>query len=126
MVDKVQEKPDTSSTSIFHHGLIKLLVVEDSNRLNRDCLTFLFLSGYEIDVATPSRKTLKSKSTTPRAQQQPRTKQKSETEQPIIEASTSTKRRMTIRQKRQQSTEKGKLTDILELQKLKKAQLSSL
>lgn len=67
MVDKVQAKSDTSSTSIFHDGLIKLLVVQELNRLNRDWLTFLFLSGYELDVATPSRKTPKSKSTTHRA-----------------------------------------------------------
>jgi len=66
MADKVQAKPDTSSTFVFHHGLIKLLVVEELNILNSDCLTFFFLSGYELDVASPSRKTPKSKSTTPR------------------------------------------------------------
>lgn len=33
---RVQAKPDVSSTSIFHHGLIKLLVIEELNRLNMD------------------------------------------------------------------------------------------
>ena len=120
MADKVQAKPDASSTSIFHHGHIKLLVVEELDRLDKNCLTFLFLSAYEITDATPSRRTPKLKSTTPRAEQQPRVgkhpraEQKSMIEKNIIEASTSTKRRMTRRQKREQSTKNGKIIDILE------------
>lgn len=70
MVVKVKSKLDTISTSIFHNGIIKLLVVEYLNRLNRDWLTFFFLSGYELGIATPSRKTPKSKSATPRVEQQ--------------------------------------------------------
>jgi len=69
MDDKVQAKPEASSTFVFHHGLIKLLVVEEMNKLNRYWLTFLFLSGYELDVATPSRKTPKSKFSIPRVEQ---------------------------------------------------------
>ena len=53
MANKFQVKPDASNTSIFHYGLIKFLVVDDLNKLNIDFLTFLFLSGYELDVATP-------------------------------------------------------------------------
>lgn len=36
MADKVQVKSDASDTSIFHHSLIKLFVVEEINRLKRD------------------------------------------------------------------------------------------
>ena len=36
MVGKVKAKQEASSTFIFRHGLIKLLVVEELNKLNRD------------------------------------------------------------------------------------------
>lgn len=100
MADKVQAKPDASDTSFFHHGLIKLLVVEELNMLNRNWLTFLCLNGYELDTATPSRRTPKSKSITPREEQQqeeekqPKANQQRKVEQPIVEAFTSTKRLM--------------------------------
>lgn len=63
--DKVQGRPERSETSIFHHGLIKFIVLEELKKLNRDWGTFLFMSGYEIDAPTP-RKTPKSKTITPR------------------------------------------------------------
>ena len=63
MFNKVQAKPHTSDTSIFHHNIINLLVVEELNKLKRIWPTFLFLIGYEFDVVTP-RKTPKSKSST--------------------------------------------------------------
>ena len=47
--DKVQAKDEGSETSIFHHGLIKLLVLEEFKNLNIDWASFLFLSGYEVD-----------------------------------------------------------------------------
>ena len=65
MYDKVQDKPESSKTSIFHHGLIKLLVMEELKKLNRDWATFLFLSGYDVDVLTP-KKTTKSKKSAPK------------------------------------------------------------
>jgi len=70
MENNVQAKLDTRNRYIFHHGVIKLLVVEELKRLNRYWLTLLFLSGYELDVATPSRRTPRSKSTTPRKEKQ--------------------------------------------------------
>ena len=57
---KVQARPEGSETSIFNHGLIKLLVLEELKKLKRDWATFLFLSGYEVDALTPN-KTAKSK-----------------------------------------------------------------
>ena len=65
MVDKMQGRPEISETSIFHHGFIKLLVLEELNKLNRDWANFLFMSGYEIDSLTP-RKASKPKNLTPR------------------------------------------------------------
>lgn len=61
----MQGRPERSETSIFHHGLIKLLVLEELNKLNRDWVTFLFISGYEINALAP-KKTSKSKTLTPR------------------------------------------------------------
>ena len=36
MSDKVRARPKSSETSIFHHGLINLLVMEELKKLNRD------------------------------------------------------------------------------------------
>ena len=38
---------------MFHHGLIKLLVLEELGKINIDWSSFLFLNGYEVDVVTP-------------------------------------------------------------------------
>ena len=65
MSDKVQGRLKRIETSIFHHGLIKLIVLEELNKLKIDWATFLFMSGYEIDAPTPN-KTPKSKTVTPR------------------------------------------------------------
>ena len=55
MSDKVQIKIEGNETSLFHHGLINLLVLEELKRLDRDGTSFLFMSGYEIDVVTHKR-----------------------------------------------------------------------
>ena len=70
MSDKVQDKTDISEKSIFHHGLIKLLVMEELKKLNRDWATFLFLSGYDVDVLTLNM-TPKSKKNTPKKDKEP-------------------------------------------------------
>ena len=49
MSNKVQTKEEGSETSIFDHGMIKLLVLEELKRLNRYWAYFLFMSGYEVD-----------------------------------------------------------------------------
>ena len=56
MSDKFQARPESSETSIFHHGLTKILVLEELKKLNRDWATFLFLSGYEVDVLNPKKR----------------------------------------------------------------------
>ena len=53
MADKVQGRPERSETSIFHHGLMKLLVLEELNKLDRDWASFFFMNGYEMDVLSP-------------------------------------------------------------------------
>ena len=55
MSDKVQIKIKGNETSLFHYGLINLLVLEELRRLDRDWTSFLFMSGYEIDVVTPKK-----------------------------------------------------------------------
>ena len=55
MSDKVQAKSEGNEISIFHHGLIKLLVLEELKRLGSDWSYFLFISGFEIDAITPKR-----------------------------------------------------------------------
>ena len=63
MSDRVQVKSKGNETYLFHHGLIKLLVLEELRRLNGDWTSFLFMTGYEIDVVTP-KKALKPRTTT--------------------------------------------------------------
>ena len=46
MSDKVQIKNEGNETSLFHHGLVKLLVLEELRRLDRDWISFLFMSSY--------------------------------------------------------------------------------
>ena len=55
MSDKVEIKTEGNETSVFHHGLIKLLVLEELKRLDKEWNSFLFMSGFEIDVVTPKR-----------------------------------------------------------------------
>ena len=40
---------------MFHHGLIKLLVLNELQILDRDWASFLFVSGFEMDTVTPIR-----------------------------------------------------------------------
>ena len=42
MSDKVQIKTEGNETSLFHHGLINLLVLEELRRLDKDWSFFLF------------------------------------------------------------------------------------
>ena len=55
MADKVQARPQNNDTDVFHHGLIKLLVLEELGKINKDWSSFLFLNGYEVDVVTPKK-----------------------------------------------------------------------
>ena len=55
MSNKVQAKSEGNETSLFHHGLIKLMVLEELKILGRDWSSFLFVSGFEVDDITPKR-----------------------------------------------------------------------
>ena len=57
MVDKVQSKSQIAEKYVFHFGLIKLLVLEEMKKKNRDWNTFLFLENYDLEVVpTPSKR----------------------------------------------------------------------
>jgi hypothetical protein len=50
MASKVQAKPQKASSSLFHHGLIKLIVLEELNKRNKtwDYLLFWGEFGQEV------------------------------------------------------------------------------
>ena len=47
MCDKVQLKKEACETSLFHHGLVKLIVLHELQRVDRDWSTFMFMSGFK-------------------------------------------------------------------------------
>ena len=49
MSDKVQMKVESCETSLFHHGLVKLIVLHELQKANRDWVEFLFLSRIGIE-----------------------------------------------------------------------------
>ena len=50
MADKVQMKAQYCETSLFHHGLVKLIVLHELQRINREWSTFLFLCGFGVET----------------------------------------------------------------------------
>ena len=55
MADKVQENSEGSETSLFHHGLMKLLILDEIQKIGRDWSSFLFINGLELETLTPAR-----------------------------------------------------------------------
>jgi len=51
MVDRVQDKSKQVDTSVFHSGLIKMLVIEELRKKNTDWETFLTSSQFQLNVA---------------------------------------------------------------------------
>ena len=47
MCDKIQLKKDECETSMFHHGLIKLLVLDGLDKIGRDWDSFIFMAGFQ-------------------------------------------------------------------------------
>jgi len=47
MCDKVQLKKDDCETSLFHHGLVKLLVLDGLQKIGRDWDSFIFMAGFQ-------------------------------------------------------------------------------
>ena len=52
MADKVQVKSEECETSMFHHGLIKLMVLHQLQKINREWSSFLFLGGFGVEAQT--------------------------------------------------------------------------
>ena len=55
MSNKVQAKSDGCETSLFHHGFLKLLVLNELQKISRDWSSFLFMNGFELETLTPTR-----------------------------------------------------------------------
>ena len=49
MAYKVQMKTQACETSLFHHGLVKLIVLHELQKVNREWFAFLFLSGIGVE-----------------------------------------------------------------------------
>ena len=49
MADKVQLKTQGCETSLFHHGLIKLIVLHELQKIHREWSSFLFLCGFGVE-----------------------------------------------------------------------------
>lgn len=46
MCEKVQLRKEACETSLFHHGLIKLLFLHELQRVGKDWNTFIFMAGF--------------------------------------------------------------------------------
>ena len=57
MYDKVQAKPSASSLALFHPSLIKLLVLEELNKIGKTWESFLASNNYEVILPSPRRPT---------------------------------------------------------------------
>lgn len=47
MCDKVQLRKEAYEASLFHHGLVKLMVLHELQKIGRDWDTFIFMSGFQ-------------------------------------------------------------------------------
>jgi len=47
MCDKVQLRKEACETSLFHHGLVKLMVLHELHKIGRDWDTFIFMSSFQ-------------------------------------------------------------------------------
>jgi hypothetical protein len=59
MSDRVQAKPTTSSPTLFHSSLIKLLVLEELCKIGKTWESFLTSNNYEVISPSPKRPTPK-------------------------------------------------------------------
>lgn len=50
MCDKVQLRKEDCETSLFHHGLIKLLVLDGLQKIGRDWNSFIFMAGFQSKI----------------------------------------------------------------------------
>lgn len=50
MCDEVQLRKEACETSLFHHGLVKLIDLHELKRVGRDWPTFMFMSGFKNET----------------------------------------------------------------------------
>jgi len=53
MSTKVQRKPEAASTKVFHYGLIKLLVLDELQKVEKQWDYFLFWGDFRIEPQSP-------------------------------------------------------------------------
>ena len=93
MADKVQMKTQACETSLFHHGLVKLIVLHELQKVNREWSAFLFLSGIGVEGtgASPQVKETSSSKTTEPAETKSRRfvklKPRKQVKEPMINTS---------------------------------------
>ena len=46
---RVQNHPISSSSNMFHHGLVKILIMQDLGKLERTWSHFLFWGGFKVN-----------------------------------------------------------------------------
>lgn len=50
MCNKVQLKKEACDTSLFHHGLVKLIILHELQKIDREWCIFLFMSGFKNET----------------------------------------------------------------------------
>ena len=68
MIKGAQTNPTRLGKLIFHHGLIKLIVLEQLQKEGKDWKTFLFVSNFQIELPTilsPIKKVKKQETSSP-------------------------------------------------------------
>ena len=46
----MQRRKEASETSLFHHGLVKFIVLHELQKVGRDWPTFMFMSGFKNET----------------------------------------------------------------------------
>ena len=93
MADKVHMKAQACETSLFHHGLVKLIVLHELQKVKREWFAFLFLSGTGVEgiSASPQVKETYSSKTTELAESKSRRffklKPRKQVKEPMIKTS---------------------------------------
>ena len=50
MCDKIQLRKDDCESSLFHHGLVKLLVMDGLQKIGRDWDSFIYMAGFQSKI----------------------------------------------------------------------------
>ena len=66
MAQKFQAKPEKENSRLFHHGLIKLIVMEELRRREKTWDYLIFWGEFEQDIQPKGKKKPTKKSSTPK------------------------------------------------------------